>query len=65
MLTCSFENMLQSIENANYLLNTEPMQTGSTRNFYDSLHSEKQVNPNDYKVSLLNINILKPLQIFH
>lgn len=65
MLTRSFENMLQSIENADYLLNTEPMRIGSTRNFYDSLYSGKQVNPNDYKVSLLNINILKPLQIFH
>lgn len=44
ILTCLFENILHSIDNENYLLNTEPMQIGITRNFYITLHSRKQAN---------------------
>lgn len=46
---CLFENMLQSIDNTDYVLNTEPMQIGITRNFYKSLHSGKQTNLYYYK----------------
>lgn len=53
-MTCLFENMLQSLDNTDYVLNTEPMQIEITRNFYKSLHSGKQANLYYYKVPLLN-----------
>lgn len=59
-----FENMLKSIVNADCLL-LKPMQIVITRNFYMSLHPEKQANSNYYKVPLLNKNILKYLQPFY
>lgn len=38
-----FENMLQSINN-DYLLNTEPMQVGIDRNFYENyIQKSKQI----------------------
>lgn len=63
-LACLFENILQSIVNTDYLLNTE---LSFTNENYQKLGftCREGGKYNYYRVPLLNTTILKPLQPFY